>query len=182
MKKKILMLLPILGVISLSSCGVRVNTIATTKVEVDTGTTTLKEEYQKEASFELSLPEKETIPEEEMDGRYVDENWREYSISIGYKQAIDFNKYYTAEPGDYITKIFFDTTWLLRKVVISFDVNFYLWDDMEVEFTFDNGYSTGVKHYKSSIAKKEISLPKNDVNRLDLKNHYITKVRVRTVD
>lgn len=182
MKKILLTILPLLAVSTLSSCGVSINTVGAATVEADIGSIHVKEEYGYEASLDFKLDENKPEEEIEIDGRYVDENWREYSVWICYKEKADDNKYYTAEPGDYITHIRFDSALISKRPRIEFNVNFYLWDDLEVEFIFDNGYSTGVRKYKSCICSKEIKISKEDGKKFDLTNHYISQLRVRTLD
>jgi len=174
MKKKNLMIVPLFGVIALSSCGVRVTTNHIATVEGDIGSIHLNEEYQKETSYELS------IPEEEMDGRSVDERWREHDCNIKYG-TIDHNKYETCEPGDYISDIE-NHAYFVVGYQILFSTNFYIWDDMETQFIFDNGYTTPIEKTHHPVMKDSIKIPKHDVEKYDLVHASIVKIRVRTID
>jgi len=147
MKKKILMLLPLLGLLGLSSCN---------------------------SSFiELDDP---------VDGRTVDENWREHSCSI-VVNVRDTNRYSTCEPGDYIWDIDFVTEMPFADgYCITYNTNFYIWDDMEAQFVFANGYVTPIERTNHPLGRESLKIPREDCWKRGLKYSTIVKIRVRTVD
>jgi len=115
-----------------------------------------------------------------MDGRSVDENWKEHTVSIKHRE-IDHNKYETCEPGDYITAIENHAA-LVSGYRILYATNFYVWDDLETQFIFDNGYTTPIETTHHSFMKDTIRIPDSDVEKYDLVHATIVKIRVRTVD
>lgn len=177
MKKKIMMLLPFLGVVCLSSCGVRVTTNHAATVEANLGSIQIKDEHEEKMSFEVS------IPEEILDGRSVDERWREHSCSIKADQIDKQHRYYSYEPGDYIYNVEYSLKQpFANGYVIYWNANFYIWDDMEVQFEFSNGYRTRVETTHNPLGKDEIVIPREDCWKFGLKFETISKVFVRTID
>jgi len=176
MKRKSLIIIPLLGAGLLSSCGIKTNIATAVDVNITPEEVNVDVKYEEN----LEIYSSDLIPPE-MDGRSVDETWKEYSVYIPFN-GNDKTRYYTSEPGDFISDIAFNTGWLTRRTLITYNTNFYMWDDLQAQFFFDNGYTTIIKNSNTPIAAATIALSKSDVNKYDLKNHYICKIRVRTVD
>jgi len=119
--------------------------------------------------------------EKQADARFVDETWRTTETLIGYNDlSRQTSRFYSNEPGDYIDKVFF-TDRIFPGYEISFDTNFYIWDDLEVYFVFSNGYITSTTKCRTLIAHV-VKISKKIFIEKQLESAYIVEAHVRTVD
>jgi len=120
--------------------------------------------------------------EVQVDARSVDENWREHDCHIvcGVR---DEHRYYTCEPGDYIFDIELHYEYpFVNGYCVTYNNNFYIWDDFETQFIFQNGYKTKVEKSYHPLGRDNLNIPREDTLTYHLKDVPIVKIRVRTVD
>jgi len=116
------------------------------------------------------------------DARHVDESWRKNVTSIKHRDDVRNKRFYSNEPGDYITQLTITSGMTSNDYRIEWASNFYFWDDLQTYFEYDNGYKTDVETTHNSFGSDWISISESTANKYKLREATIVAVWVRTVD